>query len=85
VSVAWTQRDGTKIPLDRMTDTHLVNAMAMCMRNSERIDLPEAKRKVANYWVEMFKTEMRLREREHHLFDDDDLCIDGVDRYGSLQ
>jgi hypothetical protein len=85
MSVAWTQRDGTKIPLDRMTDDHLVNALAMCLRNFERAHFPEAKKKVASYWIEMFKTEMRLREREHHLFDDDDLCIGGVDRYGSLQ
>lgn len=31
----WTTRDGTKIPVTEMTDSHLANAIAMCERNSE--------------------------------------------------
>ena len=32
----WTMRDGTKIPVTEMTDSHLDNAIALMERNSER-------------------------------------------------
>lgn len=31
----WTMRDGTKIPVTEMTDSHLANAIALCERNAE--------------------------------------------------
>lgn len=82
MSAVWKQRDGTEIKVADMTDDHLINAMAMCMRNRDNSNLSDEKRGAALRWIETLARELGLRGHED---DDDDLIIGRVDRYGSLQ
>jgi hypothetical protein len=82
VSAIWKQRDGTKINVRVMSDDHLVNALAMCMRNRDNPKLSDKTRAAALYWIDVLASELRLRGHDD---DDDDFCFGGLDRYGSLQ
>lgn len=73
----WVRRDGTKIPVKKMTDAHLVNAFRMLTRSPDDPRLP------------MLRDELLLRLAEQTLpcptLDiSDDCVIGGCDNYGSL-
>ena len=73
--MTWTTKDGTRIPVDKMTDDHLRNAYMMC-RQRRRVS------KKARRWSRILQEEISRRD-EAELYDE--CVIGGIDRYGSLQ
>lgn len=65
----WRTRDGTLVPLEDMSDAHLVNSLAMCLRMGRTRE------------IRFLGKEIERRAMADVL---DDCVVGGCDRYGSL-
>ena len=69
---SWTTKTGVVLPLDRMSNDHLINAVMMCLRQN--------KLKMAT----ILATELDRRLPDDDVDILDDCVVVGCDRYGSI-
>lgn len=56
-SGTWTQRDGTPIKVERMSDTHIRNAINVCERGALRCNVY-----TVLAWIDLFQEELERRQ-----------------------
>jgi len=61
----WRNSNGRHIPIFWMTTNHIVNTLG-CLRGIGLTEIPEVYLdKTKQEWIEIFKTELRLRKQEN--------------------
>ena len=61
----WKTATGRDTPIIWMTDSHIINALG-CLREIGLTEIPDVYLgKTKQEWIEIFKTELRVREQEN--------------------
>ena len=61
----WKTATGRDTPIIWMTDSHIINALG-CLRGVGLTEIPDVYLdKTKQEWIEIFKTELRVREQEN--------------------
>jgi len=61
----WKTVTGRHIPITWMTNNHIINTLG-CLRGVGLTEIPEFyEGKTKQEWIEIFKTELRVREQEN--------------------
>lgn len=64
-NTAWKTARGRHIPIFWMTTSHIINTLG-CLRGVGLMEIPEVHEgKTKQEWIDIFKTELRQREREN--------------------
>ena len=66
-NLAWKTATGRQVPIFYMTNNHIINTLG-CLRGFGLTEIPEVyEGKTKREWIGIFKTELRIRERENNL------------------
>ena len=64
--ICWRSMNGRDTPIFYMTTNHIENTI-ICLRGEGLTEIPNPYNgKTHNEWINVFKTELRLREQENH-------------------
>jgi hypothetical protein len=64
-NTVWKTATGRHTPIFWMTTSHIINTLC-CLRGIGLIEIPEIHEgKSKQEWIEIFKTELRVREQEN--------------------
>ena len=64
-NTTWKTATGRDTPIIWMTDSHIINALG-CLRGVGLTEIPDVYlNKTKQEWIEIFKTELRVREQEN--------------------
>ena len=63
-NTTWKTATGRDTPIIWMTNSHIINTLG-CLRGVGLMEIPEVyEGKTKQEWIEIFKTELRVREQE---------------------
>lgn len=66
-NLTWKTATGRQTPIFYMTNNHIINILG-CLRGVGLTEIPEVyEGKTKREWINIFKTELRIRERENNL------------------
>lgn len=66
-NLTWKTATGRQTPIFYMTNNHIINILG-CLRGVGLMEIPEVyEGKTKREWIDIFKTELRIRERENNL------------------
>jgi hypothetical protein len=64
-NTVWKMTNGRQVPIFYMTNNHIINTLG-CFRGVGLTEMPEFyEGKTKQEWIEIFKTELRVREQEN--------------------
>lgn len=66
-TLTWITATGRDTLIINMTNTHIINTLG-CLRGVGLMEIPDVYQgKTKREWINIFKTELRIRERENNI------------------